>query len=201
MKTTYDTIEELAKPYLDTRENEVHVAICYGAAKRLLPRYPEADPEVVLPAILLHDVGWKMVPEERQAGAFGPKAEDMETRRIHEMEGVRIAKEILDSLRYDPDKTAEILTIIDGHDSREEALSLNDALVKDADKLWRFNPVGLEIDRRRFGVDKAGHAAWLRLVIDKWFFTAAAREFAHEGLNKVEAQIEQERPSIPPRRR
>ena len=183
VETIYDTIEELAKPYLDTRQNEAHVAICYRMAKRLLARYPEADPGVVLPAILLHDVGWKMVPEERQKHAFGPYAKDMEARRIHEVEGVRIAKEILDSIGYDPAKTAEILIIIDGHDSREEALSLNDALVKDADKLFRFDPEGFDIDYKRFGLEKLKYASHLRRIIDKWFFTVAAKEFAHEGLD------------------
>jgi len=42
----------------------------------LLAHYPEADEEIVLPAILLHDVGWKMVPEEKELNAFGPKPKD-----------------------------------------------------------------------------------------------------------------------------
>ena len=32
----------------------------------------------------------------------------------------------------------EVVAIIDGHDSRRHALSRNDELVKDADKLWRY---------------------------------------------------------------
>jgi HD superfamily phosphodiesterase len=186
MKTIYVKIEEQAKPYLDTRQNEIHVSICYAMAKRLLSQYPDADPEVVLPAILLHDVGWKMVPEEKHLGAFGPRGKDMETRRIHEIEGVGIARRILASLEYDRRKTEEILVIIEGHDSRDEALSLNDAVVKDADKLWRFTPAGLETDRKRFGFDKRQYASWLRAMIDTWFFTTAARKIAREGLDEVE---------------
>ncbi|MFN8457106.1 MAG: HD domain-containing protein [Anaerolineae bacterium] len=100
---------------------------------------------------MLHDIGWKMVPEEKQRNAFGPQATDKAANRLHEVEGVRIAGEILAGLEYDSAKTEEILTIIDGHDSRLEALSLNDNLVKDADKLWRFTPTGVGIDYRRFG--------------------------------------------------
>jgi HD superfamily phosphohydrolase YqeK len=181
-KGIYREIEAQAKPYLDTRCNEIHVSVCYAMAERLLSLYPEADPEVVLPAILLHDVGWKMVPEEKQLTAFGPRANDTETRRVHEIEGVAIARRILASLDYERGKTEEILSIIEGHDSREEALSLNDAIVKDADKLWRFSQVGLETDLKRFDVDRAGYVRWLKKRVRGWLFTAAARELAYRGL-------------------
>ncbi len=192
VKTIYDRIADRVKPYLDTRENEMHTAICYAAAKRLLACHPEADAEVVLPGVLLHDAGWKMVPEEKQLGAFGPHPRDMETRRAHETAGAVIAREILGSLRYDPVKTGEIITIIDGHDSRDEALSLNDALVKDADKLWRFQPVGFEVDCARFGLDRRTHVEWLGRRINKWFFTDSAREIAREYLDEVAESLARE---------
>ncbi len=192
MRKIYDLIAARAKPYLDTRENDSHVAVCYAAAKRLLAAHPEADPEIVLPAILLHDVGWKMIPEEKQLTAFGPHAKDMATRRTHEVAGVEIARAILGAVGYEPEKTREILTIIDGHDSRGESLSLNDALVKDADKLWRFAPVGFMTDCRRFHIDHRVHLAWLGRRITEWFFTHAAKEIAHESLLEVAAILKRE---------
>jgi hypothetical protein len=133
--SVYEKIYEKAKPYLDTRRNDVHVSLSYDFARRLLSHYPDADEEVVLPAIVLHDVGWKRVPEEKQLNAFGPRVKDKKKQRIHETEGVKIAKKILTRLNHDQEKILEILAIIDGHDTRLEALSLNDRLVKDADKL------------------------------------------------------------------
>lgn len=186
----YEKIEEQARPYLDTRCNEIHVSLCYGMAERLLNHYPDADPGVVLPAILLHDVGWKMVPEEKQLSAFGPRANDLDTRRIHEIEGVKIARRILVSLDYERGKTEEILSIIDGHDSREEALSLNDAIVKDADKLSRFSQVGFETDVRRFQVDRDKYMRWLKKRVSTWFFTPAARDLAYRGLADAGAPAE-----------
>jgi len=196
-KGIYKEIEAHAKPYLDTRCNEIHVSVCYAMAERLLSLYPEADPEVVLPAILLHDVGWKMVPEEKQHTAFGTRANDLETRRIHEIEGVAIARRILASLGYDRGKTEEILFIIEGHDSREEALSLNDAIVKDADKLWRFSQVGLETNLRRFDVDRASYVRWLKRVIG-WLFTSAARDLAYRGLADAGAPAVDETDDLDP---
>jgi HD superfamily phosphodiesterase len=187
MKTICDEIYERAKPYLDTRQNDVHVSGSYDLSRRLLSRYPEADPAVVLPAILLHDVGWKSVPEEKQLDAFGPTAHDRETLRIHEVEGVSIAKKILESLSYGEEEIKEILAIIDGHDSRRDALSLNDAVVKDADKLFRYTPAGAEIDRVRFGRTLDVQLDDLESKMDTWFFTSAARDIAREALGELRA--------------
>jgi HD superfamily phosphodiesterase len=181
----YESIYERARAYLDTRQNDVHVSLSYEFARRLAEYYPEADRDVVFPAILLHDVGWKMVSEERQSNAFGPNATDMEARRAHEVEGAGIAGRILQSLDYDKEKTAEIMAIIDGHDTRQKAFSINDALVKDADKLWRCTPTGVDIDHVRFGVDRKGHLDMLSEVIDGWFFTPEARRMAREALDEA----------------
>lgn len=187
--TIYDKIYQAAEPYWDTRHNDIHLPLAYDFAKKLLACYPQADESVVLPAILLHDIGWKMVPEERQLNAFGPKATDKAANRLHEAEGVRLGGEILASLDYDPAKTQEILTIIDGHDSRLEALSLNDSLVKDADKLWRFTSTGVDIDYQRFEVELAVYLDYLGQKIEEWLFTPEAKEIARSELARTRLEI------------
>jgi len=182
MGTIYDTIYEKAKPYLTTRYNDIHIALSYDFTRRLLKYYPQANESIVLPAILLHDVGWKMVPEGKQSGAFGPEVKNHEVQRFHEIEGVRIAGEILSKLNYPEDEIHEILHIIDGHDTRLEALSLNDKLVKDADKLWRFTPIGVGIDHARFGIERFAYMDYLEDRVKDWFFTNAAEKMASEAL-------------------
>ena len=182
MDTIYETIYEKARPYLDTRHNDVHISLSYDFARRLLPHYPDANEDIVLPAILLHDVGWKMVPEERQLDCFGPTINDAEMRRFHEAEGVRITGEILDALGWDSARIRQIVAIIDGHDTREEALSLNDRLVKDADKLWRYTPTGVDIDHQRFGIDRGPYMDYLETMVERWFFTPEAKEMAVKAL-------------------
>ncbi len=182
MTTIYDKIYQKAEPYWDTRQNDIHVPLVYDFAQRLLTHYPKADEDIVLPAILLHDIGWKMVPEARQLKAFGPHATDEDARRLHETEGVRLAGEILTALNYDIDKIQEILSIIDGHDTRHEALSLNDKLVKDADKLWRFTPTGINIDHHRFGIELEKYLGWISTMIDGWMFTPEAKTMAQAAL-------------------
>jgi len=189
MNTLYDRICKKAEPYWATRKNEFHIPSSYEYARRLLSAYPSADEDVVLPAVLLHDVGWKMVPREKQRDAFGPTVKDKETRRLHETEGVRIAGEILHSLNYTAEKTTEILSIIDGHDTREEPLSLNDQLVKDADKLWRFTPYCVEISYRHFGFELGEYINWLGERIEEWFWTPEAKAMAREALNRARKEL------------
>jgi hypothetical protein len=132
-----------AKPWLDVRSNDEHTLISYRLAQTLLQRHPDADDRIVLTSVLLHDVGWKMFPEEKLALAVGPNAKYPELQRAHEIEGARIAQDILAALAIRDVDSARVIEIIDGHDTRRQALSLEDALMKDADKLWRFTAHGV----------------------------------------------------------
>ena len=183
LKNGYRKIWELAQPYLNTRQNDTHTEISLRFACRLLEQ-EEGDEEVVIPAIILHDVGWKQVPENVQLKAFGPKATMPEWNRVHEVEGARIAKEILQKVKYDQEKTEAILEIIEGHDSRKEPLSLNDKLVKDADKLWRYTKNGIEINRKRYEFSFDQYMHRLRSNLDPWFLTDSGREMAIEEMDK-----------------
>jgi HD superfamily phosphodiesterase len=179
MDEDYQEIFQLARPYLQTRENELHTRVAYCYAKRLLDA-EGGDPEIVLPAVILHDIGWWTIPEELHVKAFGPGVKDMALNRRHEVEGARIAAEILAGVACDPIRREEIVSIILGHDSRTEAQSLNDAIVKDADKLWRFSEEGLEIHPKLFGIAPDIHTVWLGQQIANWFFTETARQIAIE---------------------
>ncbi len=179
MEKRYPEIYKLAKPYLDTRYNEIHTRTAFSFALRLLAA-EGGDERVVLPAVMLHDLGWKFVPEDQQFKAFGPRKIDKEINRIHEVMGSKKAREILEEVNYDPDLIEEITEIILGHDSRKEPLSLNDAIVKDSDKLWRFSKESLEVDPARFGIPPAVHIDWLGKKIDKWFLTETAKKIARD---------------------
>ncbi|MFK7805923.1 MAG: HD domain-containing protein [Anaerolineae bacterium] len=183
MKDFFNQIYLASRPYWNTRFNDIHLPLAHEYALQLLIAYPKANAAVVIPAILMHDNGWKMLSPEQQAKSFGPNMSRADLRRQHELEGVRIAQEILEKIGYDEGLSAEIIEIIDGHDSREQALSLNDQLVKDADKLWRFSPTGLDIDHRRFDKELQAHALWTREQIEDWLFTDRAKQIALELVN------------------
>jgi len=181
MDETFRKIFDLARPFLDTRDNEKHTRIAREFAVRLLSE-EGGDRSVVVPAVILHDVGWKSVPEELQITAFGPGDKDMELNRVHELEGARIAAEILEAVNYPPELIAEITTIVLGHDSRQQAISVNDAIVKDSDKLWRYSEHGVSLGVRRFGMSRPQYLDRLRKNLEVWLLTRTAKTIAREEL-------------------
>jgi HD superfamily phosphodiesterase len=174
----HQLIWEKALPYLQTRSNDVHTRYCYTFAQQLLKIHEEADVEIVLATILLHDVGWSTVPGDKQLLSFGPNMQYPELRRQHETEGARIAADILTLLDYNPDYIKRITTIIDGHDSRKKSLSLEDSLVKDADKLWRYTPFGLETVSAWFGYTIPEQLELLEKWLSYRFYTETAVNMA-----------------------
>lgn len=139
---------------LVTRRNDNHTLFAYGIARALLESYPEANPDVVRPAILLHDIGWSQVPDRQVLEAIAPGGGRKDLVAVHEEAGAHLAREILTGLDYPAQLIDEIVEIIAGHDSRLEALSINDAIVKDADKIWRVTPAGLDIIMDWFGLTR-----------------------------------------------
>jgi hypothetical protein len=144
-----------AKEFLRTRDNDAHSLYAYGIAQALLSQIPEAHEGVVLPAILLHDTGWSTVDERENLEAIAPGKDGSREHLVikHEKEGARIAKEILQNVGLPNSDIIQILEIIDGHDSRLTALNINDAIVKDADKIWRVTPHGRRVVKDWFGLD------------------------------------------------
>ncbi|MFK4106040.1 HD domain-containing protein [Streptomyces sp. NPDC019531] len=171
----HQEIWDRALPYLDVRDNDTHSLYAYGLAAALLDAVPPARAEVVLPAILLHDTGWKAVDPAHILPAIAPGSRHLETVRRHETEGALIAARILAEVGYPQAHAARVVAIVDGHDTRPYALNADDAVVKDADKLWRLTPHGLRTIGSWFCLD-AEQA--LRLVLSITYnrlFTEPAR--------------------------
>jgi hypothetical protein len=84
------------------------------------------------------------------------------------------------------------VSIIEGHDSRKEAMSLNDKLVKDADKLWRFSAVGIDINRKLLNMERMEPSGLLGPRIDEWFFMPESKDMAREALNEAKNRVHKE---------
>lgn len=182
-KPIYQEIFNRAKPFLHTRKNLLHTRISLRYALRLLKK-ETGDEEVVIPAVLLHDVGWSAVPEHLHLTAFGPNLSNPQWTKVHEKEGAKIARTILERLRYPPQKLEEICRIIRGHDSRKRPISFSDRIVKDADKLWRYSQKGVAIDTDRFKKSRTEWLAYLEEQIDRWFFTSTAKKIAKQEMTR-----------------
>lgn len=174
-------IFDLAMPFLKTRFNLPHTFIAYQYAQLLLQE-ESGSQEIVLPACILHDVGWSRIPKHRQVDAFGPFLKDNDSRRKHEMEGVVIAGKILTQVGYNSFSARKIMQIIDGHDTTPEARSLEDAITKDSDKLFRFSALGFRIGCERFRLPPEDYWPYLSTNMEKWVLTATGKKIAvHEA--------------------
>jgi len=183
MRVIFDEIWRHAKPYLNTRQNDIHTEISVRFAAELLEK-EGGDEDVVMPAIILHDAGWIKIPEDEQRKGYGPEIQSPRVVKRHELEGVEIAKGILEALDYNKEKIAEILEIIQGHDSGKESGSINESIVKDADKLWRFSREGFRIDCDRFNLKPMERIKKKDLDIDRIFFTESAKQIARKEIKK-----------------
>ena len=180
----YKEVWQSAQPYMAARRNNIHIPVCYYHAEQLVAAYPECDRDVVLLAILLHDLGWATIDAGKiNAEVLGTRVSD--ERIKHEKEGARIAREILETHSYPALLIDEICDIIDGHDTRLEPLSLNDKLVKDADKLWRFDPIGITVASEWFDWTPSQYISKVENKDIKLIFTDEAREIAKQDLARA----------------
>jgi hypothetical protein len=177
-----------ARPFLDVRNNDEHTLVAYGVAKMLLKELPEAREAVVLPAILLHDVGWKRVPQDLLLQAIGRNPSRPDLVRDHELYGVEIAREILERHRPEGVDIDAVLAIIDGHDTTRQAKTLEDAVVKDADKGWRTTPHGMAIIRGWYGWSVEEYIDMVTVVSNPRLLTAPGRAMAEGFTAALRAQ-------------
>jgi HD superfamily phosphodiesterase len=181
-----------AEPHLAVRGDLSHARISHQYAITLM-NAEGGEKRIVEPAVILHDVGWSSLEPYDIKAAYGVKAhspEAQELNRIHELEGASTARRILTSLDYTPSLIEEITTIIARHDSGKEAGSLEEGLVKDADKLWRSSQIGFRVEIERQGLEPREYYAFLKAHYKGWFFTSTALLLAGQELEKRAKEID-----------
>ncbi len=156
----YDPVWRAAEPYMRARKNDIHIPLSFGWAQRLLAEYPEADHDICSLAILLHDIGWYSIDMDRivNEGFRGDNIMTSDVRYLHEKEGVRLGTDVLRQTGWSEDIIDAVCEIIDGHDTRATPHHLNDKIVRDADKLWRFSVTGISVACDWFGTTPTGYA-------------------------------------------
>lgn len=179
----YDDVWRASEPYMRARKNDIHIPLSFAWAMRLLEVYPEADQDICLLAILLHDIGWYSIDMERivNEGFRTDNPLQSDVRYLHEVEGVRLGTEVLQKTGWPQSVIDAVCEIIDGHDTRPDPKSLNDRVVRDADKLWRFDVTGITVASEWFGVTPTAYADRLAGEIHK-LETDKGRTWAEESL-------------------
>jgi HD superfamily phosphodiesterase len=179
----YDPVWRAAEPYMRARKNDIHIPLSYRWMLVILEAYPQADRDVCLLAILLHDIGWWAIDMDEiiSQGFRSENPLQSDVRYRHEAEGVRLGAEVLRKTGWSQEIIAQVCDIIDGHDTRKEPRHLNDRIVRDADKLWRYEVTGIAIAADWFGKTPHAIIADVAAKLD-WFETPEGRAIAEREL-------------------
>jgi hypothetical protein len=189
MTSRYDDVWRASETYMRARKNDVHIPLSYAFARKLLKHYPDASEDIVSLAIILHDIGWHSIDMgDILEKGFGPNMMQSDVRFLHEREGVRMSREVLEKTNWPESVITAVGEIIDGHDTRPQARSLNDRLVRDADKLWRFTVTGVAVACDWFKMPPSQYAARLEqqvLILE----TEAGRQMAATALAETRVAL------------
>jgi hypothetical protein len=181
--TRYDSVWRSAEPYMRARKNDVHIPLSFAWCQKLLDIYPQADRDICSLAILLHDIGWfsidmkTIIEQGFRCGDFLQS----DARYLHEREGVRLGSDVLRRNNWDEATIAAVNEIIDGHDTRTNPHHLNDRIMRDADKLWRYEVAGISVACDWFGVTPHNYADQVEAQLAK-FETDHGRAMAEAEL-------------------
>ncbi len=185
----YDEVWRTSEAYMRARKNDVHIPLSYAFARELLKYYPDADEDIVSLAIILHDIGWYSIDmRDIIEKGFGPNMMQSDVRFLHESEGVRMSREVLEKTNWPEPVIAAVGEIIDGHDTRAQARSLNDRVVRDADKLWRFTVTGVAVACDWFKMTPRQYADRLEQQVSI-LETEAGRQLAAQALAKTRVAL------------
>ena len=182
MKEVFNKIWELALPYQDKRDDPGHAEVALRYATELVA-IEKGNEDVVIPAIILHDVGYSQLPKARRLSVFNAGARDEDRRAAvfeHQIESIKLAAKILRKVNYPEELADEILEIISQHDTREGFISKNEGLVRDADKLWRTSKTGTAAAQARAKASEAERFKKIEEGINRpnYFYSETAKQMA-----------------------
>lgn len=181
LRTIEKDLWSMALPFQDKRQDTGHAEFVTYFALELL-KYEIADREIVVPAAILHDIGWsRMSPAE--VNLFSDpnmKRYEPALRARHQEEGARKAREILTNSSYPQQHIPHILEIISQHDTRDGFYSLEDGIMRDADKLWRFTipEVEISVTHRSKTLEELDVRNRKYIQKEKFLYSPTAKEIA-----------------------
>ncbi|HYD03369.1 MAG TPA: hypothetical protein VEC16_03655 [Alphaproteobacteria bacterium] len=144
-----------------------------------LLKYEEGNPDVVIPAAMLHDTGFYFEKDKNAWKAnvnAGGATEGEAKRRPHQNRGILLATQILTKTGYPEEYLCEIADIIGDHDTRLLSTTPSGVLMREADYLWRITYT----DMRHYFTDKS----------IRWNFDRMTGGLVHEDGDKKGQPIE-----------
>ena len=112
MDSIYSKILELATPYYERgRVYDLDQISWMIEQAELLADKLSLDKTILMPLIILHDVGYAFVNNRN------PNIKSQEIKKIHLIEGAKVAQEILQKIDYPEDLSKQIVYFVSVHDN------------------------------------------------------------------------------------
>lgn len=190
MKRIYSKIWDLAKPYYQKgRPMDVdHIEWMMEAASYVC-KQEQIDDTILLPLVIVHDVGYAAVP---QGNPF-----NVDMRKAHMQAGAEIAKTILQLLNYPENITSEIVHYVSIHDNW--ALGDNQiyqqynilGVFTDLDFAWMATPKGFPAFMKILNKSRAemiAHLANDEKLIHRPFRTKTVEQLFYKNLAERQSE-------------
>lgn len=182
LNDTEKGVWDLALEHQDKRDDPGHAEFVTYFALKLIGYYPNAERNVVIPAAILHDIGWSQMTQEELELFYHSnfKLYEPELRDKHQIEGEKLAGKLLKEVNHSEEYRAHILEIISQHDTRDGFFSEEDGLMRDADKLWRYTLPHwlLYLDKRKDTPEWAYNHHIENISKPGFFFSKISKEIA-----------------------
>ena len=152
------------------------------------------DESILIPVAMMHDIGHIAILPEHFKYVTGPKKITNE-KLVHMLAGAKIAKDVLESVKYDEKKSQEIIDIISMHDT--DALkdidwkkvydTKNKKVFHDFDRLDRFSQKRIS-NVSDFYKTKADKENLRKVIFESLdlFFYKEFKEIAKNNFQKLE---------------
>jgi len=181
----FQKIWKLAIPYLKKGKRKNFLLHTKGVvrAMKLLLKKEKGDPNILIPAAILHDVGWAKVPQDLQKSNEKRKVE--KAMKLHLKYAVPIIKEILNKVGYSKKQIEQVIEIVLAH-KYHNPRRLDKQLLIDADTLS-------DVFKEQFYSDcKAYHLSPEKLFVirkENKFYTKTAKNIFEQELKKRGKEI------------
>ena len=172
----------------------VHTRISTDFAWRLLREGVKGDKDIVIPAIMLHDIGYSQIGDKDvyKKTTFPDKVNakyDIRIKELHLTEGAKLAEEILRGLNYPEYLISAIAEIVRTHEdlqgNKPDPSNQNRVVVSDADKLSRYTAYNLTSGMVLFGREMREIFDFMLKNIDRWLCLEVSKQIALEELRKL----------------
>lgn len=197
MKEIFKQIWKKAELMQDLRDDKGHAKIVTGFAEKLCNIF-KANEMIVTPTAILHDIGYYGMDKNILKNLMVGKLSKEEIKRIkdeHMKKGAELAENILKKLNYNPKFVKIIVNIIKNHDSEGVGFSIEEKIIRDADKLWRYSKEGFDLDVKRRNCKSIEWYNYLLKNLEKenYFQTEEAKKIAIDELKKREKEMPAEK--------